>query len=159
MEMLSVWCVKKYLLIAILNLRTNIEMFNSCSGPLWSAAARDLTSSEPSEFCLFFSCLCSALYTPFVYAPAKSESLGESITRTSWIITALGATNTICRVLVGFIIDLPFVDCVLINTLALILAGILTCLVCVFNSWNLLMMYAALFGVCMGESRSDCRRF
>jgi MFS transporter, MCT family, solute carrier family 16 (monocarboxylic acid transporters), member 14 len=99
----------------------------------------------------FHGFLYLGFYTPFVYIPAKSESLGVSMERTSLLVSVMGATNTVFRLVAGYVADLPFVDGVLLHNLAIILAGVATCLVCVFNTWELLMMYAALFGMLTGR--------
>ena len=93
----------------------------------------------------------SALYTPYVYIPAKSESLGVTKHKTSLILSVLGATNTAFRVLAGFLADLPAVDSVHVHNVSVIVAGILTCLVCVFNTWEQLIMFTGLFGAFLGK--------
>lgn len=62
----------------------------------------------------------------------------------------LGACNTIFRVVAGYIADLPKVDSVLVHNLSVIIAGVATCLVCFFNNWQLLAIYAGVFGACIG---------
>jgi predicted MFS family arabinose efflux permease len=95
--------------------------------------------------------LFAGLFTPFVYGPAKAESLGSSAKQASLLLSVLGACNTVSRIITGFIADLPQVDCVLVHNVAAILAGLFTCLVCVFNSYELLMVYSALFGTFIGK--------
>jgi len=91
-------------------------------------------------------------YTPFVYIPAKSESLGTSAKQTSVLLSVMGATNTVFRAVAGFLADRPCVDGVLLHNVAIILAGVTTCLVCVCNTWEMLMIYAALFGTLTGKT-------
>ena len=62
----------------------------------------------------------------------------------------IGVGNMVSRILTGFVADLPCVDSVLIYNVAAIVAGLVTCLVSVFDTYELLMMYGALFGVSIG---------
>jgi len=96
----------------------------------------------------------AGLYTPFVYSVAKAESLGADSKQASYILVVIGVGNTISRIATGFIADLPCVDSVLIYNVAAILAGLITCLVAVFDTYGLLIMYGALFGVSIGELHS-----
>jgi predicted MFS family arabinose efflux permease len=91
------------------------------------------------------------LYTPFVYVTEKAKrELGIAPSRANLILSVLGACNTVSRVVTGLIADNPRVDCLLVHNIAAIVAGGLTCLVSVFNSYALLMLYGALFGIFIG---------
>jgi MFS family permease len=96
----------------------------------------------------------SGLYTPFVYSVAKAELLGATSKQASNILVVIGIVNTISRIATGFVSDLPCVDSVMLYNVAAIVAGAVTCLVAVFNTYELLLLYGALFGVSIGEHRT-----
>lgn len=100
-----------------------------------------------------YECLTPAgLYTPFVYVTEKARrELGIAPSRANLILSVLGVCNTVSRVVAGLVADNPRVDCLIVHNTAAIVAGGLTCLVSVFNSYGLLMMYGALFGVSIGR--------
>jgi MFS family permease len=92
----------------------------------------------------------AGLYTPFVFVTEKAEKeLGIEKTKASLILSVLGASNTVSRILAGLVADHPRVDCMLVHNVAGIMAGVTTCLVSFLNSYELLMVYAAFFGVFM----------
>ena len=101
---------------------------------------------------MFFVVRLSGLYTPFVYVSQKArEELGATEKQGSYIIVVLGVFNTVSRVATGLVADHPRIDPVTINNVAAILMGVTTALVSVLNSYGLLMGYAAVFGVVMGQ--------
>ncbi|XP_050701205.1 uncharacterized protein LOC126987842 isoform X1 [Eriocheir sinensis] len=66
-------------------------------------------------------------YTPFVYLPSAAMEKGVEPEYATFLISLIGITNTIGRVLSGFIADLPWVSPLWINNICIILSG-----VCVF---------------------------
>jgi len=71
--------------------------------------------------------------------------------KASLILSVLGVCNTLGRLMAGLLADRPWADPVLIHNVAAIMAGLLTCLVSMFYSFDLLCLYAALFGVFLGK--------
>lgn len=97
----------------------------------------------------------SGLYTPFVFVYEKAISeVGVSNSKASLIISLLGIFNTIGRLIAGWLADRPWADSLVIYNVAAILAGLLTCLVSVIFSFELLCVYAALFGILIGSYRN-----
>jgi hypothetical protein len=101
-----------------------------------------------------FILLCSSgvlvfigLYTPFVYVVQKAKVMGIEEAERSNILLILGICNTVSRVITGLISDIPKVDVIVVQNVAAVLAGVATCLVAVLNSFPLLCIYAAFFGV------------
>ena len=80
------------------------------------------------------------------------QDIGVSKTRASLILSVLGVSNTLGRLVAGLLADRPWADSVLIHNVAAITAGLLTCLVSVIFSFELLCVYAALFGCLIGNS-------
>ena len=94
----------------------------------------------------------AGLYTPFVYIYEKAVSeVPVSGAKASLILSLLGVCNTLGRLVVGLVADRPWVDAVLVHNVAAILAGVLTCVVAVLFRFELLCLYAALFGLFIGQ--------
>ena len=67
-----------------------------------------------------------------------------------------GVTNTLGRVLAGFLADLKWVNSLLMHNLAVMVLGI-TCIFNMFcNSYPLMCAFAALFGLCFGNYSCSC---
>ena len=104
----------------------------------------------------------TGLYTPYVYVTDKAvKQLGVDEWRASLILSVLGVSNTLSRILTGLLVDCPRVDCMIVHNVAAVIAGAATCLVSVLDRYDLLLVYAAVFGVFIGQSASyaiRCRR-
>ena len=96
--------------------------------------------------------LAEGLFTPFVYASEKAvKDFHVPKAQAGLIITAFGVSNTLGRLVTGLLADRPWADSVLLHNVAAITAGLLTCLVSVIFSFQLLCVYAALFGIVIGN--------
>jgi len=94
----------------------------------------------------------TGLYTPFVYIYEKAVSeVRVPKGKASLILSVLGVSNTLGRLAAGLVADRPWADAVFIHNISAVAAGLLTCLVSVFFTFELLCLYAALFGVFLGE--------
>jgi len=94
----------------------------------------------------------SGLYTPFVFVYEKAISeVGVPTRDASLILSLLGIFNTLGRLIAGWLADRPWADSLIIYNSAAILAGLLTCLVSVVFSFELLCVYAAAFGIVIGS--------
>ncbi|KAL3847026.1 hypothetical protein ACJMK2_017962 [Sinanodonta woodiana] len=89
-------------------------------------------------------------YIPFVYIPVYAESIGIDIDLAAWIISALGITSTISRVISGFLSDLPNVNRLYLYSASLLICGVASTLVPLCGSFPLLMAYACIFGLFSG---------
>lgn len=67
------------------------------------------------------------------------------------LISMIGIANTVARLAVGFISDRPWADCLLINNMALILAGGTTAFVPFYRIYGVLITYSILFGSGIGK--------
>jgi len=86
-----------------------------------------------------------------VYVTEKAtRQLGVDEWRASFILSVIGICNTVSRVLTGLLVDCPRVDCVLVHNIAAVVAGAATCLVTVLDRYELLLVYATVFGVSIG---------
>jgi len=92
------------------------------------------------------------VFTPFVFVYEKAISeIGVSTNKASLILSILGIFNTVGRVIAGYLADRPWADSLVIYNVAAILAGLLTCLVPLIFSFQLLCVYAAVFGLLIGS--------
>jgi len=97
------------------------------------------------------------LFTPFVYIYEKAVSeVNVPKEKASLILSVLGVFNTLGRLAAGLLADRPWTDSVLIHNVAAIVAGLLTCFVSVLFSFELLCVYAALFGIFLGNYLAAC---
>lgn len=66
-------------------------------------------------------------------------------------MSVIGLTNTLGRVMAGWLVDRPTVTAISVNSAALLVGG-LACVAFSFtDSYTLLVTEAAVFGLCMGE--------
>uniref|UniRef100_A0A0N7ZCA7 Major facilitator superfamily (MFS) profile domain-containing protein n=1 Tax=Scylla olivacea TaxID=85551 RepID=A0A0N7ZCA7_SCYOL len=85
-------------------------------------------------------------YTPFVYLPSAAIEKGVDPEYATFLISLIGITNTIGRVLSGIIADLPCVSPLWINNICIIMSG-----VCVFftpfaSSYSSFVVLSLFFG-------------
>lgn len=69
----------------------------------------------------------------------------------AYLLTALGLSNTFGRVLSGLLGTKKWVDSLVVNSLALLIAGAVTMLLPYAHSYFLLTLFAVVFGLCVGE--------
>ena len=67
------------------------------------------------------------------------------------VAAALGITNTVGRIAVGFVADLENVSPLLLHNLALLLAGTVCFLNMFFVVYPLMVIYSLLIGIGMGQ--------
>lgn len=66
-------------------------------------------------------------YTPFVYLPAAAEAKGVDKTAATFLVSIIGITNTVGRVLSGLVADIPCVSALMVNNVCIVASGL-----CVF---------------------------
>ena len=97
----------------------------------------------------------SGVFTPFVFVYEKAtREVGVSTNKASLILSILGIFNTVGRLIAGWLADRPWADSLVISNVAAILSGLLTCLVPLLFSFELLCVYAAVFGLLIGWYQS-----
>ncbi|XP_047987695.1 monocarboxylate transporter 12-like [Leguminivora glycinivorella] len=87
-------------------------------------------------------------YIPYVYTVNMSKNLG--VAHPEYLISIIGASNLIGRIVLGFISDKPWVNRLLAYNLCLTIAGISTALAAVCTEFWGLAMYATTFGFTIG---------
>jgi len=74
-----------------------------------------------------------------------------SLLSISFFLVAVGVTNTLGRLLAGFLADLSCVNSLLLHNLALVLAGVACILNMFCTSFEVMSVFAAFFGLCIGK--------
>ncbi|KAL4712921.1 hypothetical protein ACJJTC_011991 [Scirpophaga incertulas] len=87
-------------------------------------------------------------YIPYVYTVPMSEQLG--VQNSAYLISIIGGSNLVGRIILGFISDKPWVNRLFAYNLCLTLAGISTAMaMACWEFWGL-AMYATTFGFTIG---------
>lgn len=88
-------------------------------------------------------------YVPFVYIPEHATNAGVDASRAAFLLSIIGITNTVGRVLTGILANLNKIDSLVINNVAMLVCGVAT-FVCPFcDDYYLLCVMAAVFGLCV----------
>jgi len=113
---------------------------------------------EPSfmVFCFSsFMCLVG-FFVPFIYLPDFARKHELSNNQGAFLVSIIGITNTVGRVVCGYISDKRWIDALKIYNVALIIGGSATIAVPWLNSYPLLAAYAAVFGFSVAAYVSLC---
>ncbi|GFO07844.1 monocarboxylate transporter [Plakobranchus ocellatus] len=113
------------------------------------ASVFDFSLLKSPTFMIYgFSCFfCMAgFFVPFIYLPTHAIGLGLSSLDGASLISIIGITNTVGRVIVGFVSDQTWADCLIINNVALVIGGVATSLAPFYPSYLMLAVYSAVFG-------------
>ena len=111
---------------------------------------------------LLFSCAgfltLFGFFIPFMYIVDRAVLLGISADNGAMILSVIGITNTIGRVICGYLTDNTQISAFFINNVALIVGGVLTIILPIyFNTFASLIFYAVVFGfsiACFAALRS-----
>ncbi|KAF5301571.1 hypothetical protein FQR65_LT08876 [Abscondita terminalis] len=88
-------------------------------------------------------------FVPFVYLKERAVLGGIEDSKAVWLISTIGITNTIGRVLSGMFSSLPQVNVLLVNNISLTIGGIATILSGISLSEEYQFGYAVVFGLSM----------
>jgi len=69
----------------------------------------------------------------------------------AYLLTALGFSNTFGRLISGVLATRNWLDSVIINNLALLIAGAMTLVLPFCESYFLLVVFSFVFGLCVGK--------
>jgi MCP family monocarboxylic acid transporter-like MFS transporter 14 len=87
---------------------------------------------------------------PYVYIAAQAEALDISKTNASYLIAAIGAANTVGRIILGYISDKSWVNRLHVYNACLTICGIATALSALCFEFYGLATYAVVFGFTIG---------
>jgi len=89
-----------------------------------------------------------AIYTTYTYMPTMAEGAGVSASDASFLISVIGVTNTLGRILSGWLTDLPGASALVVTIVASALACIFPALMPITSSsYSGLLAVAAIFGL------------
>lgn len=92
----------------------------------------------------------SGFFIPFNFLPDLAKDLKLDKTQGALLISIIGVSNTVARLVVGFVTDRPWANSLVINNLALMIGGITTFAVPFYNSFAVLTIYSIVFGASIG---------
>ncbi|GFO32965.1 monocarboxylate transporter [Plakobranchus ocellatus] len=95
-------------------------------------------------------------YVPFVYIPERAIELGIDEAKAAFLLSVIGISNTVGRVLIGLIVQCLRLDCVLVTTVALIVSGGVTVLLPLTQDYAVLAALSAVFGLCVAAYIALC---
>lgn len=104
-------------------------------------------------FILFaFSNFCTSIgfNAPYIFIVDRARHLGISDKDSSYLLSVVGISNTVSRILLGYISDQPWVNRLYLYNIALTLCGIGTCASIWFYSYASQIFYAIVFGSMSG---------
>lgn len=87
---------------------------------------------------------------PFIFLTDRAVDEGISEENAKWLVSAIGISNTIGRVVFGFLADRKGVNRLMLYNTALTICGIATALCPLCYNFPLLIVYACVFGLFIG---------
>ncbi|KAK3092913.1 hypothetical protein FSP39_008808 [Pinctada imbricata] len=105
------------------------------------------------KFSIFmFSGICVSLvyFVPFVMLPDMLIEKGMAKTRAVTMITVSGIASILSRIIFGFLSDFPWWNRMLVNGISLVILGISTSTLFIFQDEYMYFLYSALLGVVTG---------
>lgn len=89
-------------------------------------------------------------HIPYIYLPATAIEEGIDEFRASFLVSAIGITNTVGRVFFGFLSDRKCVNRMLLYSTALLICGAATCVSPFLKSFETLLVYSMVYGAFSG---------
>ncbi|KAL4220520.1 Mct1p [Mactra antiquata] len=87
---------------------------------------------------------------PFIFLNDRAVDEGTAKEDAKWLVSAVGISNTVGRVLFGFLADRPSVNRLMLYNTALTICGVATALCPLCYNYPLLLLYAVVFGLFIG---------
>lgn len=124
---------------------------NACMRTLSSVIQFSLFKSATFDLLCFSSFITFlGFFIPFMFLAARAENSGVDKESASFLLSIIGITNTVGRVVCGALSDHPKVNVLLVNNAALTVCGVTTILTPLFPDYVMLIVYAAIFGFGIG---------
>lgn len=99
-----------------------------------------------------FFTLCG-FFVPFIYLPSHAtESAGIDKDKATFLVSILGITNIAARIICGWLSDMPKMNALMINNVALTIGGLATLAVPHLKTYWMLTVYCVLFGFGTGKN-------
>ncbi|XP_062570450.1 monocarboxylate transporter 14-like [Saccostrea cucullata] len=91
----------------------------------------------------------TGFYVPFTYVVDHALILGIPQTDAAFLLSIIGITNTVGRILSGLLVDIFKLDALVINNVALVLSAVLLFVEPLCHTYELLCAFAAVYGLCV----------
>lgn len=88
---------------------------------------------------------------PYIFLPDRAILLGIDGEKPAFLISAIGISNTIARIVFGYIADFKCVNRLLLYNTVLVLCGFASMLSCFCSVFYALVIYSLLFGLFTGK--------
>jgi len=93
---------------------------------------------------------------PYIFLPNRGLRFGFTSSESSWLISMVGISNTIGRVVFGYIADMKFVNRLMLYNTVLVICGICSVVSVLMSTFLLQMCYSFCFGFFIGTSSNKC---
>lgn len=98
-----------------------------------------------------FLCM-MGFFVPFLYLAKRAEQGGMDAKTATFLVSAIGISNTVARILCGFLSSLENVDANLLSNIAITLGGVSTILSGLSVTPTAQFSYSLIFGLAIGKS-------
>ncbi|XP_018027316.1 uncharacterized protein LOC108682624 isoform X2 [Hyalella azteca] len=85
-------------------------------------------------------------YAPYIFIVDRALEIGIVAEKTATLLAVVGISNTVSRVVLGYVADRPWVNRLYVYNSALTICGLATCLSIWMNSFGGQCFYAVMFG-------------
>lgn len=118
------------------------------------ATMLDMTLLKSPSFMMLavsgFLCM-MGFFVPFLYLANRASAAGMNPGAATFLVSAIGISNTVARVLCGFLSSLESVDATLLSNISITLGGVSTILSGLSVTPAAQYIYALIFGLAIGE--------
>jgi predicted MFS family arabinose efflux permease len=88
---------------------------------------------------------------PYIFLPERGANMNLSENEIPWLISAIGISNTIGRVLFGYIADFKCINRLMLYNTVLVLCGLVSIFSYLCYNFAMLMVFSFLFGCMIGK--------
>ena len=91
------------------------------------------------------------LVVPYIFLPNRGLLLGLSSSQSSWLMSVVGISNIVGRLVFGYIANMKYVNRMLAYNIVLVVCGICSMLSVLFSTFPLQICYSFVFGFSYGK--------
>jgi len=132
---------------------------STCSLPVQLQASRTSTKKSRYVFCnavfvlfIIATVLASVGFcVPYVFIPDRAIQLGQSEDHAAMLLSVIGISNTIGRIVFGYVSDFRCVNRLALFWISLVLCGMSSILSSYCQNFSSMVVYCSLMGLLMGE--------
>lgn len=87
---------------------------------------------------------------PYVYVVAQADAIKLTSEQSSYLISIIGVSNTVSRIILGYVSDKSWVNRQWVYNISLTICGVATAICPLCQDFNSLAFYCAVFGFTIG---------